>query len=92
MSRCYRIALFNEETSEAITFEIKTSKVEESQQLPTTNIPYRNNGLLLALANALKEVGVMPGGDQEQELKATKHHLEDMRKIAMHELDSLRRV
>lgn len=71
------------------TMEFKTIRRGEFVPEPTFSLsgcvvqPF-----LQAMANALDEIGIRPEGKPvlENELTATKNHLEDMRQIAFHEI------
>ncbi len=70
-------------TSYTIQFTCHENKKPENQ-LETTfiNDDGHSMEIMKALAEALTQMGLMPISATDSELKATKYHLEDMRKLA----------
>ncbi len=67
-----------------MTFTVH-KKVDPTIQQPTTIVAMDSEGesLIRGIAEALTEGGFMPKSATDAELKATKYHLEDMRKLAL---------
>jgi len=66
------------------TIEFKQHKrATEMQKSETTILSIQSIPLLKALAEAMQEMGVLQENGTTAELKATKYHLEDMRKLAL---------
>lgn len=66
------------------TFEIKKTLVgpeDRFKELPTTIFSWSEEPILKAFGEALVELGIMKDHGTDQELKATKFHLEDMRDL-----------
>ena len=80
MCDCFYI--FNRELNIAYTFEFTAHQVNEGQTIPATEIILKDpDGILNAMAEAFQQAGILPQSAVDAELKATKYHLEDMRKI-----------
>lgn len=80
----WEIALWDKDRQTSYTIEFKSHKVDnEDIQIETTLILDDPNQMeiLKSLAEALYQIGILPGTATEAELKATKYHLEDMRKM-----------
>lgn len=80
---CQSIYLFDDNTKTAVTFEFRAHKISDSERIPSTDISYDHDGILSAIAQALQQGGILPNSATDAELKATKYHLEDMRKLAL---------
>ena len=67
------------------TFEVKQHIVpDKTIESPTTILePINADEFLKAIGVMLQEIGYIPQSSVDTELKATKYHLEDMRKLAL---------
>lgn len=82
-SRSHDLVLYDEEKEVAYTFEIKEHKLDENDSCPVTKFKYggsNHDKILHGFAEALQKIGLIPKSATDAELKATKYHLEDMRK------------
>ena len=81
---CESIYLIDNEKDICYTFELTAHVMKNGELNKSTDID-RNDGLgiLKALAEALQEGGYIPRSATDAELKATKCHLEDMRKLTL---------
>jgi hypothetical protein len=82
----WEIALFESFSNErtlVYTFEFKSHIIDASCIFPTTIIENSDHGTkpLIALSKAMQEMGIMQDDATSAELKATKYHLEDFRKL-----------
>lgn len=75
----------NERELKCYTIEFKEHDRVLNDSFPTTvvDIDSKEFEILKALSTALMEMGIFPESATQSELKATKYHLEDMRKLAM---------
>jgi hypothetical protein len=82
---CESIYLIDDERDTAFTIQITAHKVERGQLCPSSDFGGRDVplDLLRALAEALQMGGYIPKSAVDAELKATKYHLEDMRKLVL---------
>ena len=73
--------LINDETN-CYTLEFKKHEMPEIGSIhPTTLIPFDGKPILMALAQILTDMDLLPRNANSAELKATKYHLEDMRNL-----------
>lgn len=81
----FEIGIYSENKFQEIyTFEIKKTLVgpeDRFKELPTTIFSWSEEPILKAFGEALVELGIMKDHGTDQELKATKFHLEDMRDL-----------
>lgn len=75
----WEIALYDQSFS--YTLEITKHKLKQGLAFPTTLISRHEMTPLLGLAKAMIEMGILKDDATTAELKATKYHLEDMRKL-----------
>ncbi len=92
LNRRHRILIVEEpgeKNRTAITIEFKQHLVDESQPLPVTELRKGEGAekVLRALVNALQQMGLYPDQPLAGEMKATKFHLEDMRKLYLRDLE-----
>lgn len=90
LNRCFRIAIFDEKT--AVTMTFTTHPAERDRPLPVTEMRKgpETTAILKGLAEALMQLGIMPENGTTAELRATKAHLDDMRRLAMKEKYNVR--
>lgn len=81
--RCESFYLVDDDKNISYTFEMSAHHLEAGSITPSTDIPSDNLGILSALAEALQAGGYIPKSAIDAELKATKYHLEDMRKLTL---------
>lgn len=80
----WEIALIDSQRNRSWTFTFFEHDFPRNGRCETTIIPFEKDmDLLQALAQALQEMGVFPESATTAELRATKFHLEDMRKLAL---------
>jgi hypothetical protein len=82
----WEICLFDEKRNIAFTFELTAHSLQDhvkGTRMPTSSIPYNGEFMdaFRALAEAMTKMGLMNDSATTSELKATKYHLEDMRKL-----------
>lgn len=81
---CETIYLIDKEKDLFYTLEITAHKRDHGQHNGGTDFdPDDGLGILKAFAEALQMGGYIPKAANDAELKATKYHLEDMRKITL---------
>ncbi len=86
----FEFALYSEDQRFFYTFDLKIHhEPEKGHAYPTTIIPFAQKEVLIELGNCLIELGIMKDHASTKELSATRFHLEDMRKIAFHEIASV---
>ena len=94
ITRCHRILIVDERgepNRTAVTFSFiqhKVADIPDGERLPITEI-LKGEGsekVLRAFANALQQMGLFPDNHLAGEMKATKFHLEDMRKLYLREI------
>ncbi len=79
----WEFVVANEQGTKCYTFDIKEHDIEDRfLTYPTTKVKFEEEAILRGLAEALKEMNFLPGDATTSELRATKYHLEDMRKLA----------
>jgi len=82
IERKYSIALVNDAGTECYVIQPVAIALEEGKEITVTKIPkYLAIPMFNALAKALQQDGYLPQSAVDAELKATKHHLEDMQKL-----------
>lgn len=81
----HEICLFDEDNKQYITLTFNAHKFEEGQEAKTTLVSLDGyaDRVLVGLAEALMLGGFLPQSSTDAELRATKYHLEDMRKLAL---------
>lgn len=86
----WEIAVVDDRTKIAYTLEFKAHKPVEpglllKEGVETTFISDDGEGreIMQGFADALNQMGFIPDDATTSELKATKYHLEDMRKLAL---------
>ncbi len=62
-------------------FDKRGNPKPTSSELPTTLVPFEQREVLEGIGQALVDLGIMKDHGTDQELKATKFHLEDMRTL-----------
>ncbi len=80
----WEVALIDADNKRAYTIEFKAHPIEKEGFVAETSLIPRElemTGLLKALADALNQMEIFPDDATTAELKATKFHLEDMRKL-----------
>jgi hypothetical protein len=81
---CDSFYLIDREERVAYTFEFTVHKVKPGIEMPSTDCDLDHGpGLMRALAEALTQAKYLPQSATDSELKATKYHLEDMRKLTL---------
>jgi hypothetical protein len=78
----WEIALVDRDNKRCYTFEFKShdaASVQTETTLVDSSLEY--TGILQALTEALNQMGLFPDNATAAELKATKLHLEDLRKL-----------
>ena len=84
---CESIYLIDREKNVCYTFELTCHKTKEAQLYEYTRFDSDDGlGILKALSEALQMGGYIPKAANDAELKATKYHLEDMRKLTLETL------
>lgn len=84
---CESIYLLDRDNNIAYSFEIIAHEIKGDEQMPSTDINLDDPlGVLRGLAEALQMGGYIPKAATDAELKATKYHLEDFRKLAFDDL------
>ena len=83
----FEIALVDRENNKGYTISIHCHNYKANEILDTTKIPFEQKDILLALGNALIGLEILKEDSTSAELKATKFHLEDMRKIIFMEME-----
>ena len=76
------IYIVDRESEKAYTFKIESMQLSKGFAAPSSRINNEDRHVLRALAEALQQAGILPMSASDAELKATKAHLEDMRKLA----------
>lgn len=73
----------------AVTIKFEQHKVDDGYKFPVTKLPKGEGAekVLRALAQALQQMGLFPESPLAGEMKATKFHLEDMRKLYLRDLE-----
>jgi len=70
-----------------VTFTKHNGDIKGFELEPTLSLQrdddFNGKEFLVALSEALQEMGIYPENPEVKEIKATKYHLEDMRKIAL---------
>jgi len=93
LRRCHQILIVDKPGAPkrtAITIEFKQHFVkDECNKLPLTELRKGEGAeeILRALATALQAMGIFPEHPLAGEMKATKYHLEDMRKLYIKEVE-----
>ena len=82
----WEICNYDEKRNIAFTYEITAHSLQDhvkGTRMPTSSIPYNGEFMdaFRALAEAMTKMGLMNDSATTSELKATKYHLEDMRKL-----------
>lgn len=75
-------------TNKCVTISFNIHHVEAGKALPITTIPFDQADCLKALGQALIDLGLMKDNATDAELKATKFHLEDFRKLVFNNVKS----
>ena len=79
---CNSIYLIDRGGKKAYTLQIiEHTNMEEGYSVPSTDIDFGKEEIIVALAEALQKGGYIPQTAVDTELKATRYHLEDMRNI-----------
>lgn len=86
MLRGTEIAIWDQNTGKAYTFSFEEKPCGEADMVPVSLVKREDEFILKAMAEVLQKMGYIPDGATQAELKATKHHLDDMRKIAFDKL------
>lgn len=93
LRRCHQILIVDDPGTEkrtAITIEFTQHRVtDDTKPLPITELRKGEGAeqILRALATALQAMGIFPEHPLAGEMKATKYHLEDMRKLYLRDLE-----
>lgn len=84
--QAWEIALYDPHRRVAITLQFTAHQLAApGLAIETTKVPFdsESEDMMKALAEALQIMGYIPETAVATELKATKYHLEDMRKLAL---------
>jgi hypothetical protein len=85
--RAWEIAVYDDEQRVVYTFELTRHQIDPNSAryapIQTTLVDYLDKDVMRGIAEAFRKMGIMDDSATTAELKATKYHLEDMRKLAL---------
>lgn len=79
----WEFGLIDRENARCFTIEIKEHMLKPGMRAETSVFQHGQEDIATALSQVLTQMGILSGNATDTELKATKYHLEDMRKLAL---------
>jgi hypothetical protein len=80
----WEVAIVDRERKRSYTMDFRVHDLKDGELTPTTLFPLDDLEVVKAFAEALQVMGVLSPDAVTSELKATKFHLDDMRKLVFH--------